>query len=70
MVAREGASEGGVPSCLSRQGECGSGPSNWIPTPANSTNLGQKLKIFGKPIQILNILLEHPGELVSREEIR
>jgi len=31
---------------------------------------GQKLKIFGKPIQILNILLEHPGELVSREEIR
>jgi eukaryotic-like serine/threonine-protein kinase len=31
---------------------------------------GQKLKISGKPVQILTILLNQPGELISREELR
>ena len=31
---------------------------------------GQKLKLQGQPIQILSILLERPGELVTREELR
>ena len=31
---------------------------------------GQKVKLQGQPIQILSILLEKPGELVTREELR
>lgn len=31
---------------------------------------GVKIKLQGQPIQVLGILLERPGELVSREEIR
>jgi DNA-binding winged helix-turn-helix (wHTH) protein len=31
---------------------------------------GQKLKLQGQPIKILSILLEKPGELVTREELR
>src|SRR5512133_3054101 len=31
---------------------------------------GSKLKVQPQPIQVLTILLEHPGELVTREEIR
>ncbi len=31
---------------------------------------GQKLKLQGQPIQILSILLEKPGALVTREELR
>jgi len=31
---------------------------------------GLKLKLHGQPFQILTMLLEHPGELVTREEIR
>ena len=30
--------------------------------------LGQKLNLHGQPIEVLSILLEHPGELVTREE--
>ena len=31
---------------------------------------GQKLKLQGQPIQVLTILVEKPGELVTREELR
>ncbi len=31
---------------------------------------GAKLKLEGQPLQILALLLEHPGELVTREELR
>jgi DNA-binding winged helix-turn-helix (wHTH) protein len=31
---------------------------------------GTKLKLQGQPIAVLTLLLERPGELVSREEIR
>ena len=31
---------------------------------------GMKVKLCGQPFQILAMLLEHPGELVTREEIR
>jgi TolB-like protein/DNA-binding winged helix-turn-helix (wHTH) protein/Tfp pilus assembly protein PilF len=31
---------------------------------------GLKLKLHGQPFQILAMLLQHPGELVTREEIR
>jgi Tol biopolymer transport system component/DNA-binding winged helix-turn-helix (wHTH) protein len=31
---------------------------------------GTKLKLQGQPIAVLTLLLEHPGELVTREEIR
>lgn len=32
--------------------------------------LGVKLKLQGQPLQILVLLLEHPGEIVTREEIQ
>jgi len=32
--------------------------------------LGQKQKLQGQPVQILSILLERPGQLVTREELR
>jgi DNA-binding response OmpR family regulator len=31
---------------------------------------GAGLKLRGQPVQILEILLEHPGRLVTREELR
>ena len=31
---------------------------------------GRKLKLSGQPIQVLAILLEHPGEVVTREELQ
>ena len=31
---------------------------------------GAKLKLHGQPIAVLSLLLDHPGELVTREEIR
>jgi len=31
---------------------------------------GHKIRLAGRPLQILAMLLEHPGEMVSREEIR
>ena len=31
---------------------------------------GAKLKLEGQPLQILALLLEHPGELVTREELK
>lgn len=31
---------------------------------------GVGLKLQGQPVQILGILLEHPGQLVTREELR
>jgi Tol biopolymer transport system component/DNA-binding winged helix-turn-helix (wHTH) protein len=31
---------------------------------------GQKLKLQGQPIQVLSILLEKPGELVTRDDLR
>ena len=31
---------------------------------------GSKLRLQGQPIAVLTLLLEHPGELVTREEIR
>ena len=31
---------------------------------------GVKLKLTGQPFQVLAILLEHPGEIVAREELQ
>jgi DNA-binding winged helix-turn-helix (wHTH) protein len=31
---------------------------------------GQKMKFSGQPFQVLAILLERPGELVTREELQ
>ena len=31
---------------------------------------GLKLKLQGQPIQVLAALLEHPGKIVTREELR
>src|SRR5467141_393158 len=31
---------------------------------------GQKLKLSGQPFQVLAILLEHPGEVVTREQLQ
>lgn len=31
---------------------------------------GRKIKLQEQPFQILTMLLEHPGELVTREELR
>jgi TolB-like protein/DNA-binding winged helix-turn-helix (wHTH) protein/Flp pilus assembly protein TadD len=31
---------------------------------------GIRLKLHGQPFQVLSLLLEHPGELVTREELR
>ncbi len=31
---------------------------------------GTKLKLQGQPIEILALLLEHPGEVITREELR
>lgn len=31
---------------------------------------GRKVKVQGQPVQILAMLLEHPGELVTRDELR
>ena len=31
---------------------------------------GMRLKLAGHPVQVLQLLLEHPNELVSREELR
>ena len=31
--------------------------------------LGAKLNLHGQPIEVLSILLEHPGELITREEL-
>jgi DNA-binding response OmpR family regulator len=31
---------------------------------------GTKLKLTGQPFQILTILLEQPGEVVTREELQ
>lgn len=31
---------------------------------------GAKVRLQGQPFQVLAILLEHPGELISREEVR
>jgi DNA-binding winged helix-turn-helix (wHTH) protein len=31
---------------------------------------GLRLKVSGQPLHILEMLLEHPGEVVSREELR
>ena len=31
---------------------------------------GRKIKLQEQPFRILTILLEHPGELVTREELR
>lgn len=31
---------------------------------------GIRLKLYGQPFQVLSLLLEHPGDLVTREELR
>ena len=46
------------------------GPFELDPHSGELHKSGQKLKISGKPVQILTILLNQPGELISREELR
>ena len=44
------------------------GPFELDPRSGELFKLGQKLNLHGQPIELLSILLEHPGELVTREE--
>ena len=44
------------------------GRSNSTPHSGELFKLGQKLNLHGQPIEVLSILLEHPGELITREE--
>src|ERR1051326_4202289 len=46
------------------------GPFELDDSSAELFKFGQKLKLQGQPIQILSILLERPGQLVTREELR
>jgi len=46
------------------------GPFEFDAQSAELFKFGQKLKLQGQPIQILSILLENPGALVTREELR
>lgn len=46
------------------------GPFELDPHSGEVYKSGQKLKISGKPIQILTILINQPRELISREELR
>ena len=34
------------------------------------TRNGAKIRLHQQPIQVLSLLLEHPGEIVTREELR
>jgi len=45
------------------------GPFELDPQSGELFKLGQKLNLHGQPIDVLCILLERPGELVTREEI-
>ena len=49
---------------------CDLGISRLICAPANCARLGVKLKFGGQPFQVLSILLEQPGEVVTREELQ
>ena len=46
------------------------GPYTADPNSGELRKYGQKLKLSGQPIEILIILLERPGCVVSRDEIR
>ena len=43
--------------------------SRWICAPASLLKRGHKIKLQEKPFQILEILLEQPGDMVSRHEL-
>ena len=45
------------------------GPFELDPQSGELFKLGQKLNLHGQPIEVLSILLERPGELVTREEL-
>jgi DNA-binding response OmpR family regulator len=36
--------------------------------PANSASAVVKIRLAGRPFQVLALLLEHPGELLTRRE--
>jgi DNA-binding winged helix-turn-helix (wHTH) protein len=44
------------------------GPFELDPQSGELVKLGQKLNLHGQPIEVLSILLEHSGELITREE--
>src|ERR1035441_7709899 len=44
------------------------GPFELDPQAGELFKLGQKLNLRGQPIEVLSILLERPGELVTRED--
>ena len=46
------------------------GPFEVNPTTGELRKFGSKLKLTGQPFQILILLLEHPGELVTRDQLR
>lgn len=46
------------------------GPFDFEPQSGALRKDGRRLKLAGKPVQILEALLEHPGEVVTREELR
>ena len=46
------------------------GLSRWIFATGELWKLGRKLKLTGQPFSVLAILLERPGEVISREEFQ
>ena len=45
------------------------GPFELDPQSGELFKLGHKLNLHGQPIEVLSILLERPGEVVTREEL-
>src|SRR3974377_1868045 len=62
------SSEGDVMSVLTSQ-RVRFGPFELDPASGELFKLGHKLSLRGQPIEVLGILLERPGELVTREEL-
>ena len=46
------------------------GPFSLDPRCGELRTNGSRIKLQGQPIQVLELLLEKPGELVTREELR
>ena len=48
----------------------GSACSSWTRIPVSCARSGVRLSVQDQPLQVLKLLLERPGELVTREELR
>ena len=49
---------------------CDLGPTKLIPTRENFARVAFRIKVQQQPLKLLEILLRHPGEVVTREELR